>query len=223
MTDPAPGSTAVAEPPVVPPVTPPASTPPAVPPVITPETPPATPPATPPITPATPPVTPPVTPPAQPAAATFELKAPEGNLLTKEYVAQFQKDAIAAGLSKDEAQDLLDTQFKAVKDYEDRNKTSVEQAKLEWANQAKAATDIGGDNFNRTAELSKRVVEKFDTNGEMAKLMTDTGFGNYHAVLRFLSKIGAVFSEDQLRPGNPSSGGVQKSKEEILFGGTTPA
>lgn len=223
MVDPAPGSTAVAEPPAVPPVvTPPAAPPPVV-------TPPAVPPVTPPVTappvtpPAVPPVTPPVTPPAVPPTASFELKAPEGNLLTKEYVTQFQKDAIAAGLSKDEAQDLLDTQFRAVKDYDDRNKASVEQAKIQWTNESKAAADIGGDNFNKTAELSKRVVEKFDTNGEMAKLMTDSGFGNYHAVLRFLSKIGSAFSEDQLRPGNPSSGGSQKSREEILFGGTTPA
>lgn len=223
MVDTAPGSTAVAEPPVVPPVTPLAVTPPVVPPVVPPETPPAVPPVVPPATPPEiPPVAPPVTPPAGTPGA-YQLTPPEGNLLTKEYIAQFQKDAISAGLSKEEAQDFLDTQFKAVKQYEDRTKASVEQAKQDWANTSKAATDIGGDNFNRTSELSKRVVEKFDTNGEMAKLMTESGFGNYHAVLRFLSKIGAAFSEDQLRAGSPSSGGVQKSKEEILFGGTTPA
>lgn len=219
MTDPAPGPTAVAEPPVPPPapvspaVPPPATPPPAVPPAVPPPVPP-------PVPPATPPVTPSATPPS--IATAFELAAPEGNLLTKEYVAQLQKDAIAAGLSKEEAQDLLDTQYRAVKDYDDRNKTAVEQAKQQWRDASKADAEIGGDNFNRTAELSRRVVEKFGNEG-FRKLLNESGFGSYPEVLRFLSKVGAAFSEDQLRPGNPSSGGSQKSREEILFGGTTPA
>lgn len=207
--------TAVIEPPVVPPVTPP----PVVPPV-TPEPPAANPP---PVAKVEPPVVPAVTPPVATPPATFELKPPEGNLLTKEYVAQFQKDAITAGLSKDEAQDLLDTQYRAVKDYEDRNKQSIESAKSEWATQSKTAADIGGDNFSRTTEMSKRVLQAFDTNGEMAKLMDQTGFGNYHSVLRFLSKIGNVIGEDRLRPGSASSGGTTKSREEILFGATSPS
>ena len=154
---------------------------------------------------------------------TDQLVAPVGTLMTKEYVAQFQKDAIEAGLSKDEAQDLLNTQVRAVKEYDDRSKQSIEAAKNEWLNQSKSAADIGGDNFNRTAEMSKRVVQAFDTNGEMAKLMADTGFGNYPTVLRFLNKVGSLVGEDRLRAGSSSSGGATKSKEEILFGGTTPA
>lgn len=216
MSDPTPGSTAVVEPPVVPPVvTPPAATPPVVtPPAAVVETPPV---VTPPVV---PPVTPPVTPPS--IATAFELAVPAGNLLTKEYVAQLQKDAIAAGLSKDEAQDLLDTQYKAVKDYSDRNNATVEQAKQQWKDASKADPEIGGDNFNKTAEISRRVVEKFG-NEAFRKLLNETGFGSYPEVLRFFSKVGAAFSEDQLRPGNPSSGGVTKSKEDILFATTTSA
>jgi hypothetical protein len=152
----------------------------------------------------------------------FELEAPKDGLLTKEYVTQFQKDAIAAGLSKDEAKDLLDTQYRAVKEYDDRTKVSVEKAKQDWREMSKADKEIGGDNFNKTAELSRRVVEKFG-NEAFRKLLNESGFGNYPEVLRFLSKIGSAFSEDQLRAGSASSGGVQKSREEILFGGTTPA
>lgn len=161
--------------------------------------------------------------PAEPAKPeVFELEVPKDGLLTKEYVTQFQKDAIAAGLSKDEAKDLLDTQHRAVQDFDSRTKASVEQAKLEWRNQSRADTEIGGDNFNKTAELSRRVVEKFG-NEAFRKLLDQSGFGNYPEVLRFLSKVGSAFSEDQLKAGNPSSGGTQKSREEILFGGTTPA
>ena len=212
MPEPITSPTAVIESVTPPVVTPPAAAPPPVTPPVTPEAPPV---VTPPVT---PPVVPPVTPP--PSATTFELKAPEGNLLTKEYVSQFQKDALAAGLSKDEAQDLLDTQGRAVKDYEDRSKQSVEQAKDEWKKMSIADPEIGGDNLNKTTELSKRVVEKFG-NDAFKKLLNDTGFGNYPEVLRFLSKIGSVFSEDQLRPGSPSAGGTTKSREEILFANST--
>lgn len=152
----------------------------------------------------------------------FELEVPKDGLLTKEYVTQFQKDAIAAGLSKDEAKDLLDTQHRAVQDFDSRTKASVEKAKEEWRNMSRADTEIGGDNFNKTAEISRRVVEKFG-NEAFRKLLNESGFGNYPEVLRFLSKVGSAFSEDQLKAGSPSSGGVQKSKEEILFGATTPA
>jgi len=152
----------------------------------------------------------------------FELETPKDGLLTKEYVTQFQKDAIAAGLSKDEAKDLLDTQYRAVKEFDVRTKSSVESAKQQWREMSKADPEIGGDKFNRTAELSKRVVDKFG-NDAFKKLLNDSGFGNYPEVLRFFSKVGAAFSEDQLRAGSASSGGVQKSREEILFGGTTPA
>jgi hypothetical protein len=152
----------------------------------------------------------------------FELEAPKDGLLTKEYVTQFQKDAIEAGLSKDEAKNLLDTQHRAVQDFDSRTKASVEKAKEEWRNMSRADTEIGGDNFNKTAEISKRVVEKFG-NDAFKKLLNESGFGNYPEVLRFLSKVGSAFSEDQLKAGNPSSGGTTKSREEILFGGTTPA
>ena len=155
-------------------------------------------------------------------ATAFELEVPKDGLLTKEYVTQFQKDAIAAGLSKDEAKDLLDTQYRAVKDYSDRTNTSVEQAKQQWREQSKADKEIGGDNFNKTAEISRRVVEKFG-NEAFRKLLNESGFGNYPEVLRFLSKVGAAFSEDQLRPGNSSAGGVTKSREDILFATSTSA
>ena len=214
MTEPTPGSTPSVEPPVVtPPVVPPAVVPPVVPPAA--EPPVVTPPAAAPTVPTPPAATPSI-------ATAFELEVPKDGLLTKEYVDRFQKDAIAAGLSKDEAKDLLDTQYRAVKDFQDRNNTSVEQAKQQWKDASRADPEIGGDNFNKTAELSRRVVEKFG-NEAFRKLLNETGFGNYPEVLRFFSKVGAAFSEDQLRPGSASSGGTTKSKEEILFGGTTPA
>ena len=122
MVDPVISPTAVADPPVVTPpvVTPPAATPP---PVVVPETPPA---ATPPVTP--PPAVPPTAPKTDekpPITEADQLVAPVGTLMTKEYVAQFQKDAIEAGLSKDEAQDLLNTQVRDVKEYDDRSKQSI--------------------------------------------------------------------------------------------------
>lgn len=222
MSEPAAGSTAVADPPVPPPAEPPKE-----PSSIATEGAPK-PPETPPAEPPKPPEEPPKAPPKPAAAAeppkpeVYELESPKDGLLTKEYVTQFQKDAIAAGLSKDEAKDLLDTQYRAVKEFDDRTKASVETAKREWRELSLADKEIGGDNFNKTAELSKRVVDKFG-NDAFKKLLNESGFGNYPEVLRFLSKIGAAFSEDQLRAGNASSGGVTKSREEILFGGTTPA
>lgn len=215
MNEPTSGSTAIVDPPVTPPVVPPAVTPPVVPPVTTPETPPV---VTPPVTPPAPlVVTPPVTP---PVSADIKLEVPKDGLLTKEYVDQFQKDAIAAGLSQDEAKDLLDTQYRAVKDYNDRSTKSLETEKERWKEMSKADPEIGGDNLNKTTELSKRVVDKFG-NDAFKKLLNDTGFGSYPEVLRFLSKVGNAFSEDNLRPGNPSSGGTQKSREEILFANST--
>lgn len=212
------GATAVIEPPVTPPVvTPPAAPPPVV-------TPPVVPPETPPVV--APPVTPPTVPPPPNSpssiATAFELEVPKDGLLTKDYVAQFQKDAIAAGLSKDEAKDLLDTQYRAVKNYSDRSNQSVETAKQQWKEASRADPEIGGENFNRTAELSRRVVDKFG-NDAFRKLLNETGFGNYPEVLRFFSKVGSAFSEDQLRPGSPSAGGATKSREDILFANSTSA
>lgn len=197
--------------PIIPPVTPspapPAGnvtpvTPPVDLPVIPPVDPPATPPVTPPVDPpADLPVTPPVDPPpvdtlpAEPPPAdpppvdgirvvpkAAEYKLPDGappelgEFANKNDMTQIQLDATVR-------------QFGAIL----QGTKAAEQASLKNAGDAHIKN--WGENGKFKLTLAKRALQQNDPNGEMAKALDTSGYGNHPAVLDFLYTIGKSMEE----------------------------
>lgn len=209
------------------PDTPGAVTPPVVPPVTPPATPPvATPPADPkdvkPPTESKPPEAPkaPATPPTE-----YELKLPEGSLLSAEDLAQTLKDAKAAGLTKEQAEAKLNLQNQTANQTADRVRAQQEKAfseqKIAWKNAVSKDVEMGGDKYNETVALASRAF-KATASLELQKIMDSTGLGSHPEYVRQMAKIGRMMAEDKLILGQVGAAPAPMAKEAVLYGKTTP-
>ena len=209
-----------------PPATPPTGTPPAPPaPAATPAAP-ATPNA-PPVTPAPPQKTPeattPTPPPASPAPpADYQLTLAKDSPLSEEDLATTLKEAKEAGLSKEEAEGMLQTKDQAARNLIARQNQAFESTKKAWKEQAAKDPEIGGEHFTQNIEMAARAWDKLATPA-LKKIAEDSGIGSHPEVVRLMVKVGRMMSEDRLVRGNVGAIPGKKSKEEIMYGNPKPA
>lgn len=205
------------------PATPPAVTPPAVTPPV--ETPPVvTPPVTAPVPEVKPPTEPPkpeVKPTPTPAPTDYDLKLPEGSPLSEEDRAQTLKDAKAAGLSKEQAETLLTSKDQGARALETRQKQAFEETKTAWKEAIAKDPEMGGDKHAETVTLANRAFKTL-ASAELQMWADKTGLGNYPEFVRLMAKVGSMMAEDKLVRGTVGSTPTAKTREEILYGKTTP-
>lgn len=134
----------------------------------------------------------------------YDLKKPEGSLLSDEHIARTAATAKELGLTNEKAQALLNRESQVVA--ETRQAVALEsEAKLgemqkTWIATAKEDKEIGGANFVQNTELSRRVLAKYGT-PEFLKILSDEkqgAFGNHPELVRVFTRIGKAMSEDQL-------------------------
>lgn len=211
-------------PPVTPPVTPDPTVPPVTPPVVPPVTPP-------PVTPSEPPKPPEEPPkpgaPAAPAAAPtdYALTLPTDSPLTPEELATVQKEAKDAGLTKEKAEQMLQSKDQTARAAQTRlqeqQAKAFEATKTQWRSDVEKDPEMGGDKFNETVALSSRAFKTL-ASPELQIWAEKTGLGSYPEFVRLMAKVGKLMSEDRLIRGSVNEPPAKKSPEEILFGKTTP-
>lgn len=147
---------------------------------------------------------------------TYDLKLPEGSPLKPESIQSVSEFAKANKLTNEQAQSVLERE----------NSNAIEQVKLlddmskKWVEEVKADKELGGNNFTKTAELSKRVIEKYAP--ELIKELEATGLGNHPGFVKFVYRIGkAMDSGEFVKGGTPPA--PVKSAAEVLYGGTSSA
>lgn len=194
-----------------------------------------------PVTPATPPATPPATEPNPDAAAAaaaaeakvkeeaakgdkpvtdpkastvpekYELKLPDGSQLeaaSLDRTAEFSKKL---GLSNEQAQEMLNRESESFGKYVEDLKSTADG----WLEQTKADKDLGGDNFAETAELCKRVTDRF-ADEDTKKLMNETKLGDHPSVVRMFRKIGKAMENGTFVKGAEGAA-TQKTVKDILY------
>lgn len=146
----------------------------------------------------------------------YDLKKPEGSLLSDEHIKGIAEFAKTHGLTNEKAQALLnrESQLQTAA----REAVVAEQAeqvsKLQesWITTASKDTEYGGAEFAKNSELAKRVLVKFGT-PEFNAILDDPKqgrFGNHPELLRVFVRIGKAMSEDQL-----ISPGAHGGKKEV--------
>jgi hypothetical protein len=229
-TDPTPAAAAAPDP-VTPPATPPSGTPPATPPATPPTSgePPATPPAQPPAaTPQDPPKPgEPKTPPAAGSTppADYDLKLPEGSPLTPEDLAQTLKDAKDAGMTKEQAEQMLEKKDQTARAVLQRQDTALKTEQAKWQDQCAKDPEIGGDDYAKNIELAKRAWDKL-ASAELKELASNkvvngvqmTGLANHPEVVRLMVRIGKLIGEDVLVRGTSGAAPKGKNPEDVLYG-----
>lgn len=146
----------------------------------------------------------------------YELKLPEGSLLDASAIEKTTAMAKASGLSNDQAQKLLEHESNSIASFVEVQKQQLKQTSESWATEIMNDKEYGGAEFEKNAELAKRVVHKFASDG-FRKTLNETGLGNHPDLVRTFVRIGKAMAEDKLvLPGSAPSD-IKKRHEDILY------
>lgn len=146
-----------------------------------------------------------------------DLTLPKDALLGEEDLTAIKSLAKEQGLNSKQAQALIEKQNSQLSSYVNKW-MEAHQAKVSgYESAVKSDKEIGGDNFNRSISLSKRVLERFG-NESLKGEFDQTGFGSHPEVVRFLSRIGAAMGDDSIISPQAKSSPAPKSLAEKIYG-----
>jgi len=112
--------------------------------------------------------------------------------LDPEVITAFGEVAKELDLPQEAAQKVID---KVAPVMQAQQAKMVEQVKVDWANDAKADQEFGGENLNANLEVAKSSLKAFGTDA-LKSLLQESGLGNHPEVIRFMYRAGKAISED---------------------------
>jgi len=146
----------------------------------------------------------------------YKLELKKETLLDNSFLDDVKSFAKENNLSNEQAQQVLSKQEEAISKYLEKEEARIEKELDEWRDSVVNDPDMGGDKLAKTAENARRVVERFGTDS-FINLLKDTGYGDHPEVVRFLSKVGSLMSDDSLIL--PKAAETrQRSIEEVFYG-----
>lgn len=146
-----------------------------------------------------------------------EFKAPEGLVLDKAVIGEFEGLARELDLSQDNAQKIIDRIGPRLAQRQaDQIKDAIETAQKQWVDAAKTDKEYGGDQFDNSISISRKAIEAFGT-PELKQLLNDSGLGNHPEMIRFCLRIGKKISEDtHVAPSGANQ--AEKTPAQKLYG-----
>jgi hypothetical protein len=150
-------------------------------------------------------------------AVVYDLAVPEESHLTTTEVESLKAYAKDKGLSKDQAQELLNQRHDAKEDMVKGYKSEQETLRTQWLDAAKNDKEFGGQHFAQNVEFAKRSLEKFATPG-IVEYLNQTGLGNNPEVIRLFYRIGKSMSNDSIVNPGSAGGPVTKPIEDVFYG-----
>ena len=153
----------------------------------------------------------------------YTLELSEGSHVKQSRLDEIVADARKQGLSKDQAQALVDREQQAISTYLEQEKSALEERSQQWVEDVKSDQEIGGEKFGASVEQAKRVISKYASDS-LKDMLEKTGLGNHPEVVRLFARVGKEMASDSFV--NAPAGNVPvkqaKSYAERLYGNTTP-
>lgn len=146
----------------------------------------------------------------------YELKLPEGSSLDASYLEQTKALAKELGLSQEAAQKLVERDSGLMSSAHERNMAKVRENTEQWAKDAQADKEIGGNNFQSSVTDAKTALDKFGT-PEFKNLLNQSGVGNHPELIRLLSRVGKAMREDKMVTTSSQPARAQKSFAEAFY------
>lgn len=144
-----------------------------------------------------------------------DFTAPEDVVLDTELLGEFKAKAKEMGLPQDKAQQVVDLGVKLQQKWQTQHMQQIEQTKTQWAEQANADKEFGGEKIAENLSIAKKALDAFGT-PELKRLLNDSGLGNHPEIIRAFYRAGKQISEDRfVGGGNGPSGSVDPAK--VLF------
>lgn len=151
------------------------------------------------------------------APVEYNLTAPEGVTLREGYVDSLTEFAKANNLSPEAVQELINQEAEAAQKAEEAFQQRVEQEQKEWVETVKADDEIGGEHFDQSKQLARKVIGRFGSE-LLVQELNDTGLGNHPELVRLLVRIGRSMADDTLATGKIASPESKpKTAEEIMY------
>lgn len=147
----------------------------------------------------------------------YDIKAPEGSLLSAAQLEALASYAKEQKLTNEQAQALANREHGAIKSFVENQQQELAKKSEAWKVEASKDAEIGGEAFGKNAELAKRVLAKFG-NPTINKFLDDTGYGNHPDVIRVFARLGKAMSEDSLVLPGTQVGGGKKDAVELFYG-----
>lgn len=132
----------------------------------------------------------------------YEFAAPEGQVYDPQVVEQFADVARELNLPQDAAQKVLDKMAPVLAE---RQAAQIQAVHEQWATDAKADPEFGGDKMPENLALAKKAMDGF-ASPELRTLLNETGMGNNPEVIRLFVRVGKAISEDGFVSGGKPSG-----------------
>ena len=93
---------------------------------------------------------------------------------------------------------------------------AVEAMRNQWTADAKADTEIGGENFDANVAKANAVIDAV-ADKEFVEFLAKTGLSNHPSMIRTFTRLHAAIGEDTLVNGMPKPGEGPKTQEGIMF------
>lgn len=124
------------------------------------------------------------------------LIAPEGQELDTNALEAFVPMAKEMNLTLEQSQQLINFHGEQVKLINEKIESDWDNAQQEWVNESMQDPEIGGRNLQETVSNAKMALNTFG-NVQVKQILEESGLGNNVEILRMLSKIGKLVSNDQ--------------------------
>lgn len=147
----------------------------------------------------------------------IEIKLPEDSFLDEGAVESIAAFAKERGLTKQQAQEILDRQNEAVKAYVEKSNLQVKQVSESWKQLTLKDKEIGGEKFKENVQIAHEAVKRFASE-DFIKALNETGFGNHPEVVRVFMRIGQAMREDRLVVPNSQGQGRSRDIASRLYG-----
>lgn len=144
----------------------------------------------------------------------WSLEIPKDGFVSEESLKEIEAFAKENKLGKEAAAKLLERENLAIANFINKQEQDMNAELDQWRESVINDPQLGGENLKVTVENARRVVERFG-NEPFINLLRDTGYGDNPEVVRFLSKIGKLMSDDTLV--TPQSKRENKPIEEYFY------
>ena len=152
----------------------------------------------------------------QQEVAYTDFQLPEGVTLDSALLEQAAPIFKELGLSKEQAQKLVDIQVKQAQSQTDAFNQQLET----WRTSAKNDKEYGGDGFDQNIALARSALNKVGT-PELKQLLNDSGVGDHPEIIRLMVRVGKMTAEDNPTKGKPAA--VKQDNAAILYPNDTKA
>ncbi|MBR0568368.1 hypothetical protein J5J83_19780 [Azoarcus sp. L1K30] len=148
--------------------------------------------------------------PDQYADFTFE----DGGAIDQELAGDIKATAKDLGLTQAQAQKLADLAAKRTAAANTQQQEMIAKARTEWADQARADSEFGGEALESNLATAKKALDTFGS-PELKALLNESGLGNHPEIIRAFYRAGKAISEDRIVTGG--AGGQRAPDARRLY------